>query len=224
VVSSPTRTPPSTTTRLGLTLVGAGAAFAALAYGVRGGRSFSWDRGPVDFFDEHYYDLDALRAVTEAAVWSSLAVGGLVSLALAAVLALHREYRRALFWGATVVGVLVLTTALKALIKRPEIGEFDTEYSFPSGNATASMAAVAALALLTQGRTRRIVLLVGAVAVAVYGVALVLLLWHYPSDVVAGWMLGLALVAALRLSFGDVAGPITAWPRPPFWRSPSRAP
>ena len=219
------RTPPSTRTRLAAVLLGAVAVLAVLALLVRDGGTFAWDRVPVEYFDEHYYDLGAVRTLTEAAVWASLAAGGTLAVLLFCALLLERAYRRAAFWALTVVGVVLLTAALKAIVQRPEIGQFDTEYSFPSGNAAASVAAVAAFALLTRARVRRITVAAGAVVVPVYGVALVLLLWHYPSDVVAGWALGLALVSGLRLSFGDVSGSLPGgrFGRRAFRRSSGRA-
>ena len=118
----------------------------------------------------------------------------------------------------------MLTRIFKELIERPEIGVHQREYSFPSGNATATTAGLrrpgAAAAAV---RLRRIVSIAGAVVLPLYGVALVLLLWHYPSDVVAGWALGIAWVLALRLALGDVSGPLPLgrFGRHPIWRSSS---
>jgi membrane-associated phospholipid phosphatase len=191
---------------------------------VRDGGTFSWDRGPVEFFDEHYYDSTTLRRTTRSAVLTSMVLGGLLAAVLFGWLLLERAYRRAAFWALTVGGVIVLTEALKALVKRPELGDFDTEYSFPSGNATASMAAAAAVFLLAGPRLRRIVAIAAVVVVPLYGVALVALLWHYPSDVVAGWALALALVASLRLALGDVSGPLPLFGPHSFTRSPAHLP
>lgn len=128
---------------------------------------------------------------------------------LLATLVAARAYRRAAFWGLTIAGSLVLTRVLKELVERPEIGLKQAEYSFPSGNATASLAGVVALILLLPpSRLRRWVASIGLAAVPLYGAALVLLLWHFPSDVVAGWALAVAWVLALRLALGEVAGPL----------------
>lgn len=185
----------------------AAAAFVALcifALGVQDGKTYSWDRGLVSFFDEHYYDLDTVRAVTKATVKVTIVFGVAFAAALLAVLASARAYRRAAFWGLAVGGAVVLTRVLKELIERPEIGLRQAEYSFPSGNATVSLAGVMALVLLLPpSRLRRWIALAGAVAIPLYGLALVLLLWHYPSDVVAGWALATTWVLALRLVLGD---------------------
>jgi membrane-associated phospholipid phosphatase len=185
------------------------AVLVALSLGVREGGTFWWDRGPVEFFDDHYYDLGTVRAVTEAAVEGSVVLGVLFGTGLLGALVAARAYRSAAFWGLAIAGSLILTRLLKELVERPEIGLKQAEYSFPSGHATASLAGVVALILLLPpSRLQRWVASVALAAVPVYGTALVLLLWHFPSDVVAGWALGLATVLALRLALGEVAGPL----------------
>jgi membrane-associated phospholipid phosphatase len=194
---------------------------------VQDGGTYSWDRGPVDFFDEHYYDISGLREVTKLTVKASIGLGFVFAAAVFGLLVGVGQLRRALFWGLTVAGALVFSRVLKEVIARPEIGVHGREYSFPSGNATASMAGLTALILLLpRSRLRRRVAIAASVVIPVYGVALVLLLWHYPSDVVAGWALGLAWVLALRAALGDVSAPLPLgrWSRHrPFWRSSERS-
>jgi membrane-associated phospholipid phosphatase len=198
------------------------AVFAVLAFGVRDGGTFSWDRSLVEFFDRHYYDLEFVREVVKALVKASIALGVLLAAGLLAALVVAGEPRRAAFWGLTVAGALLFTRVFKELIERPEIGVHQREFSFPSGNATAATAGLLALVLLLPpSRGRRIVAGAAAVTLLLYGLALVLLLWHYPSDVVAGWALGTAWVLALRLALGDVSGPLPLgrFRRHPIWRS-----
>jgi undecaprenyl-diphosphatase len=193
-----------------------------LALGVRDGGTYAWDRALIEFFDRHYYDLELLRELTKVLVKASIALGFVVAAALLAALVVAREPRRAAFWGLTVAGALVFTRILKELIERPEIGVHQREYSFPSGNATATTAGLLALVLLLPpSRLRRIAVVAGTVGLPLYGLALVLLLWHYPSDVVAGWALGIAWVLTLRLALGDVSGalPLGRFGRHPIWRS-----
>ena len=196
--------------------------FVVLALGVRDGGTYSWDRGPVRFFDRHYYDLELLRDLARTFVYGSILLGVLLAAALFAALVATRAFRRAAFWGLTVAGALLLTRVFKELIERPEIGLHQREYSFPSGNATAVTAGLLALSLLMPiSRARRLLLIATAVVVPVYGSALVLLLWHYPSDVVAGCALGIGWVLILRLALGDVSGPLPLgrFGRHPFLRS-----
>jgi membrane-associated phospholipid phosphatase len=196
--------------------------FVVLALGVRNGGTYSWDRGPVQFFDRHYYDLELLRDLARTIVYGSILLGVLLAAGLFAALVASGALRRAAFWGLTVAGALVFSRVFKELIERPEIGLHQREYSFPSGNATAVTAGLLALSLLMPlSRARRLLLLTTSVVVPVYGSALVLLLWHYPSDVVAGCALGIAWVLTLRLALGDVSGslPLGRFGRHPFLRS-----
>jgi undecaprenyl-diphosphatase len=48
-------------------------------------------------------------------------------------------------------------------------------------------------------RIRWVVLLGGAAFVFAFGAAIVILRWHYPSDVIAGWCVALVWVSALSL-------------------------
>jgi undecaprenyl-diphosphatase len=183
---------------------------------------FSWDRSLVEFFDRHYYDLEVVREVSKALVKASIGLGVLLAAGLLALLAAAGRLRRAAFWGLTIGGALVFTRVFKELIERPEIGVHQREFSFPSGNATVATAGLIGLVLLLPpSRARRLLAIGAAVVLPLYGAALVLLLWHYPSDVVAGWALGLAWVLALRLAFGDVSGPLPLgrFGRHPIWRS-----
>jgi membrane-associated phospholipid phosphatase len=180
-----------------------GAALAALSVAVRTEGPIVGD-GVVQFFDEHYYDLEAIRLATKAVVQMSIVLGVAFAVALLGILLGARAYVRAAFWALAVGGAVVLTRVLKEAVERPEIGLRQAEYSFPSGNATVSLAGLLALVLLLPpSRLRRWIAIAGAVAIPLYGFALVLLLWHYPSDVVAGWALGLAWVSALWLVFAN---------------------
>ena len=183
---------------------------------------FGWDRSLVEFFDRHYYDLEVVREVSKALVKASIGLGVLFAAGLLALLAAAGQLRRAAFWGLTIGGALVFTRVFKELIERPEIGVHQREFSFPSGNATVATAAFIGLVLLLPpSRARRLLAIGAAVVLPLYGAALVLLLWHYPSDVVAGWALGIAWVLALRIAFGDVSGPLPLgrFGRHPIWRS-----
>jgi membrane-associated phospholipid phosphatase len=181
-----------------------GAVLAALSVAVGTEGPIAGD-GVVEFFDEHYYDVETVRRATKATVQVSIVLGVAFALALLGILLAARAYARAAFWGLAVGGAVVLTRVLKEAIERPEIGLRQAEYSFPSGNATVSLAGVVALVLLLPpSRLRRWIAIAGAAAVPLYGFALVFLLWHYPSDIVAGWALALAWVSALWLAFAQV--------------------
>jgi membrane-associated phospholipid phosphatase len=174
--------------------------FALLAYGVRDGATFSWDRELVAYFDTHYYDLGPLRRVAKGLVYLGIAVGAVLALLVCSALVRLQRRRQAVFWALAVTGALTLTLVLKPVFQRPQIGDPAGGYSFPSGNAVASVALVLSVfLLLSRTRWRWIVALAGVALVSLYGLALVLLLWHYPSDVVAGWCVAFAWVMALWL-------------------------
>jgi membrane-associated phospholipid phosphatase len=168
--------------------------FAALAYHARTQAISGWDRETVDYFDRRYYDFGALRLLAEVLVYLGLVAGAAIALAFLVVLARRGLGRQAVFWGLAVAGPIVFTPVLKWLVGRPQIGANpEGDYSFPSGNAMVSCAFVAALLLLLP-RFRRVALFPAVVLACAYGAALVLLLWHYPSDVVGGWCMALAWV------------------------------
>ncbi len=159
----------------------------------------------MDLFDEYYYDLNTVRAVTKAAILASIVLGLGFAVAVFAALAVARSYARAAFWALATGGAIVLTRVFKELVERPEIGSRQVEYSFPSGNATVALAGLVALLLLVpESRWRRWIALAGAIVLPLYGIGLVMLLWHYPTDVVGGWALGLAWVSLLALAFPPI--------------------
>jgi membrane-associated phospholipid phosphatase len=178
------------------------AAFAALAYDAHDGAIRGWDRDAVAYFDRRYYELAGLRRVAEALVYLGLVAGAALALLLLAFLAARGLRRQALFWGIAITGPILLTPVLKWIVGRPQIGAHpEGDYSLPSGNAMVSAAFVAALLLLLP-RLRRVALVPAVVLTVAYGAALVLLLWHYPSDVLAGWCVALAWVPGAWFALG----------------------
>jgi undecaprenyl-diphosphatase len=132
-------------------------------------------------------------------ILAGMGFGALVGTLVFVVLVARRQPRLALFWLSSFAGVAVLDVALKPIFERPPIGDLSNGYSFPSGNAMGSMALLAGGALLSPG-TRRALYLFGGAIVLVYGAALVYISWHYPTDVIAGWLLALAWVGLLDLT------------------------
>jgi diacylglycerol kinase family enzyme/membrane-associated phospholipid phosphatase len=172
------------------------------------------DTGWANFFD----------AVEQA---SRSLVVSLAMLGLATLFFLRREIRTALW-----IGVIVLITdplwgILKQVVHRhrPDIPHQLGGYSFPSGHATSSAALAGVLIVLTHQRvrSRRLrMLLIGAWAAlaALIGVDRVFAGAHYPSDVVAGWLLGALVVFVVSAVFGV----ISTDPLPPPMRPLSTLP
>jgi membrane-associated phospholipid phosphatase len=171
--------------------------FAALAAAVAGRGGLGWDRSILRFFDGYYRHTPTspLEVLLNVTTW----VGG--AIVLVAVVVLWKVHRssQAAFLAVAVGGSLVFDLVLKTLLERRPLGDPSGGYSFPSGNAMASLAIVLATALVSTPRWRRRTLVVGVPAVLAYGTALAAQWWHYPSDIIGGWCLALAWVNLLWL-------------------------
>jgi undecaprenyl-diphosphatase len=132
----------------------------------------------------------------------SHAVVLMVVFAVAGFLALRRLWRPMWLVLAASLGGMMLSAVTKELVGRerpdvvPHLREVMTP-SFPSGHATLAAAVYmtlgAVLAQIVSGRyTRLYCLLLPASVVIAVGLSRVYLGVHYPTDVLAGWALGLA--------------------------------
>lgn len=202
--------------RDGIRLAVAGALFPALLLlAVAGGR------GWVVHLDVAVAD-GLHRTVREAAAVADIlsmvtSLGGSLVLysvmGTAAIAALgHRRPRLAAFVVVTSLTGALLNYTLKALVGRPRPSFPDpvsvvSGPSFPSGHAMNSAivfgAVAVALLALTARRSRATVAaaLTTGLVIAI-GFTRVALGVHYLSDVVAGWLLGLAWLAAGGAAFG----------------------
>lgn len=131
----------------------------------------------------------------------SIPVLTLVILAVVGFLALSRLYRALLLVIVSAVGGTAWTFLLKELFARERprftVEEVVSTSSFPSGHAALSavvfLTLAALLARLVERRTlRAYIVAVAALVTAIVGTSRVALGVHYPSDVLAGWTLGLA--------------------------------
>ncbi len=134
----------------------------------------------------------------------------LVMLVVACLLALSWGGKReALAAVAVVAGANLTTQVLKMLLAHPRFqpyAGYDQPWSdaFPSGHATAAASIAVALMFAAPPRLRPLAALVGSAFALLVGVSLVVLQWHFASDVVGGFLVaagwGFAALAALRLS------------------------
>ncbi|CAN5719788.1 phosphatase PAP2 family protein [soil metagenome] len=191
-----------------LVLVGASWAFFEIADEPTGGRIPSMDerillalRHPENVADPigPLWFEEAVRDITSL---GSVAVLGLVTLAVLGFLSLRRKSQAiGLVLGATLGGQL-LSSLLKHWIDRPR-PEVVTPLmhastaSFPSGHAMLSAVVYltlgALLARFLQSRELRLyVLFVSILLTLLVGLSRIYLGVHYPSDVLAGWSIGLA--------------------------------
>lgn len=122
-----------------------------------------------------------------------------ISLAIAALLFYQKRWRSLIYLLATILGCGVLNFVAKRFWHRirPSLWEsgypLPHDFSFPSGHAMTSMVFAAAIVILTwRSRWRGVTLALGAVYVVTIGWTRLYLGVHYPSDILAGWMLAIA--------------------------------
>ncbi|NTU72339.1 MAG: phosphatase PAP2 family protein [Coriobacteriia bacterium] len=152
-----------------------------------------------------------LTAFFSAMTWSgsTLAIT-LAVLVAVAVLSWRCEHREALVIALVVASGTALGTLAKRVTERPRppaasaLVELPTSYAFPSGHTLAALLlwTVVAFAVLRVARPGwpRVLAVVGGVVITVLvGTSRVYLGVHWPTDVLASWLLG---VAWLSLTLG----------------------
>jgi membrane-associated phospholipid phosphatase len=111
--------------------------------------------------------------------------------------------------GWQVVGANVTTQALKAVLSHPRyqpiLGYHQVgPTAFPSGHATAALAMACAFALVVPRPWRPTAITLGALATLAVGCSRVIQHYHYPSDILGGWLVAagwcFAVVATLPIS------------------------
>ena len=144
-----------------------------------------------------------LSTVTWAASSVPVAIVAICSIAVLLWLARQRE---AVFVALTAGGGTVLGTLAKQITARPRppvanaLIELPTSFSFPSGHTLAALllwsVVVIAVWRSTASKTLRwLALAVGTALTILTGVSRVYLGVHWPSDVLASWLLGTAWLA-----------------------------
>jgi undecaprenyl-diphosphatase len=153
---------------------------------------------------------------------SILAIGFIVYLMI------RRLARAASYILYTALGIAALNAwVLKAIVMRarpdivPRLVEVDQSWSLPSGHAANSAAVYGAIALVAtvlwwRKRQRRAIWAVTGLLVFAIGLSRVWLGVHWPSDVVAGWLVGAgwALLLGVLLKPVQMRGTVTP-PRKP---------
>lgn len=121
----------------------------------------------------------------------------LLALLVGIVAYVQRGPRGALVIAAVVVGANAVTQVLKDTLAEDRVPGAGTTAvhvdpaSWPSGHATASLVLVLCALLVAPRAARPVVAAVGAVFTAGVALAVVALGWHFPSDVVGGWLVAL---------------------------------
>src|SRR3954470_52147 len=146
---------------------------------------------------------------TEAAVWLAHLCApptyGFFGAILVVVALARRRPRTALVVPVVLVGAEVTAQVLKPLLATPRSSEWlesnIVAASWPSGHATAALALALCAVLVAPARLRPLVGLLGAGFAAAVAYAILVLAWHFPSDVLGGFLVAamwsLLAVAAL---------------------------
>jgi membrane-associated phospholipid phosphatase len=137
----------------------------------------------------------------------------LAMLALACGIALYRRRPLdALAAVAVVAGASLTTQILKVVLAHPRyqpvLGHHQLgPVAFPSGHATAAASIAIAFAFVVPARFRPEVGILGVGLALAVGCSAVVLSWHYPSDVLGGFIVaagwGFAVRAAMRMAKKD---------------------
>ena len=182
--------------------------FAAIAKQVR-------DNDTLRFDEWVLYHIHAIsRPGLDGVVTALTQLGGvmvvpLVSLAVAAWLYKKASREHAWLVLAGVIGSSLLNLALKSLFarSRPDLWDHlvvERSFSFPSGHAMASMSLAASIvAALWFSRWRKVAISLGMVYITAVGFTRLYLGVHYPTDILAGWVIALGWVALVWVIFAD---------------------
>jgi undecaprenyl-diphosphatase len=128
-----------------------------------------------------------------------------VASAIALLLLLRRRWRSLTYLLTTLFGSIIINRTAKVLLHRvrPHLWQSpapELDYGFPSGHAMSSMTLVAALLILTwNSRWRLPVGVIGGLFVLTIGWTRLYLGVHYPSDILAGWMVSIAWAIGVSL-------------------------
>jgi undecaprenyl-diphosphatase len=188
------------------------ALFFGLAHEVLEGETLPYDRTLELWL--HRFDVGPLtllmRGLTDLASVPGLAI---LSAAVALFLLWQRRWRLAGVWVGLAAGTGLLVTALKLFFARTRPDLFRVlalphSFSFPSGHATGSSALFGTLALMVaQVRpawTGRVSVLAGLIILGV-GASRIYLGVHWPTDVLAGYLLGSLLALNAAVAMGRLA-------------------
>jgi membrane-associated phospholipid phosphatase len=152
----------------------------------------------------------SFRLATDLSKLFDPASFAVLAAAVVAVGVARGRLRLALCAGAAMLAANVTTQLLKDALPsvRPHVpGALVGAHAWPSGHATAAMSLALALVLVSPARLRPAVAALGGLLAVAVAYSVLLLGWHYPSDVVGGFLVAtgwtcVAAAVALRRPAG----------------------
>jgi membrane-associated phospholipid phosphatase len=182
------------------------ALFLAVAEDVAEEEVLTWETQILRWAAERRTPLiDALmRVITDLGATVSLSAA---AAAIVALLLLKRLHREAVFVALAVGSAALLNALLKQLFQRPRpdvVSPVVTAhgFAFPSGHTMSSMAFACAVTFLCwrlRWRWRWPVSVAAFAFALLVGLSRIYLGVHFPSDVLAGWLISIDLVAVIYL-------------------------
>lgn len=199
-------------------------AFCAVSAAVVSGAAEGFDRSVLLAFRNAADVSDPLgppwfeEAAAELSALGGYTILTLVTAVVAVTLILMKKRQASLFLVLAIAGGSIASTILKFAFARPRpelVAHLDRVFtaSFPSGHAMVSMLAWMTLASIAvrfiESHRVRVFILAAAFGLAILiGITRIYLGVHWPSDVLAGWFLGVAWAAFCWL----VAHAVTSHP------------
>jgi membrane-associated phospholipid phosphatase len=177
-------------------------AFVELAEEVGEGESLPVDQAILRTINAHASPLFDTAAVILTEFGGVIGVT-VLTVGLATLLWGRGKRRMAALLVTGVGGTSVLNLVLKAVFQRdrPDLWErlvTENSYSFPSGHAMASSAlALSIIVICWPTRWRWAGIAIGLIYMIVIGLTRLYLGVHYPSDVLAGWIVSAAWIATM---------------------------
>lgn len=165
------------------------------------------------------FDAAVLRSINSTSsawqdtMWQVITdCGGAIAVTFVTILAsvalvYRRSIRGALQFAMSVGGAMALSASLKLIFmrERPELWQqliAESTYSFPSGHAIGSSAiALGVIVLLWHTKWRLWAVLGGLLYIGLIGYSRMYLGVHYPTDIMAGWLISAAWVGLMVIAF-----------------------